>query len=139
MSRLGTVTTLGALPPSIQNELQDRISQLEALQQQVTSDVILTGRQGADISDHQVRLTALTNDISVLKAQIYTIDQGVVPKWRSSAQEIYNRAMQQLKDLADLRQKTETRGAYSGLVWGLGAAAVVAGLGYGIWRYKKRK
>jgi len=138
MRRVGTVTTLGVLPPDLHNDLQAQISQLEALQQQVLSDVILTGRQGADITQHKVRVDALSNDISILKAEIDQMDEGVVPQWKSQAAALYSTAMAQLQELADLRQKTETRGAYSGLLWGLGAAAVVAGIGYGVWRYRRK-
>lgn len=139
MTRRGTVTTLGALPPSIQNDLEARVSQLEALQQQVLGDVILTGRQGADITEHKNRVDAMTNDIAVLKAQIQTIDRGAVPTWQSQAQAVYDRAIAQLKELADLRQQTATRGAISGLTWGLVTAVVVAGVGYGIWRRRRRR
>lgn len=133
-----SVHMLGALGPDAQGALQNQVESLLALDEQALDDIILTGRQGADITHLQSQQRLLYANIKDLEAQIQTIDEGGVPAWQSQAAEVDRRYRAMLVELAEKRQRAATWGRLEGLWWGVGAVAAATALGYYVW-FRKRE
>lgn len=128
---------LGALSPTIQEEFEGQLGALEALQQQSLEDIILVGRAGADVSGYQARHDLLTNTIIELRARIQTMDDAGAAAWRTEAAAVHASFMTLLNELGARRVKLAESARLTGLWWGLGVAAVVGGVGWGVWRQRK--
>jgi hypothetical protein len=130
---------LGKLGPQTEGALQGQVGVMRALQEQALDDIILVGRQGADVTVLQQQHDLLANNIISLETEIQSMNEGEVDRWNAQAAEVEAGYRAQLNELAKLRQSTATGLALRGTWWGLGTAAVVAGLAYWIWFAKRRK
>lgn len=135
----GMVHHLGTLGPETQRSLEDVINRLRDLDEQVVDDIILTGRQGADVSAVMATRESLFDQTTALEATIQTMDEEDAEAWRAKASEISQQYQTLLAQTRDMRQSTWTGARIEGLAWGVGAAAGAAALAYYVWFRKRRR
>lgn len=133
------MSMLGAVSPQVQAAMEERVGQLEALEEQAINDVVLLGRQGANISRMQEVLDAVNDTIIELRAQIQQFNDDQAESWFSVADQTEVILRSLLQSLGGQRARAAEWARYQGLFWGLGVSAAVVGLAVYVWRKRKRR
>lgn len=133
------VRVLRGLSPSEHSLALDRYLAIEALLQQVISDLQTLQRQGADISALSARFEALSTEMVKLRADIETITDAELQAWAAEASRIEAAFSTLLDDTIMARSRAAERLEFRGLYWGLGAAAIAAVGAWAVWRGRRRR
>lgn len=130
---------LGALSPGMQGQIEDRLATLNALEEQVVHDLILVGRQGADVTDTQVQLDVLSEAIVGLDTEVLTMVDDEAGAWHGRADEVEAALRAMVDELATTRSRLQEGQRFIGLWWGIGVSAAVATTAWYVWRRRRRR
>lgn len=130
---------LGNLSPTAQTALADRLGVLHALREQALSDIVsLSKSQDQSVPAFQARYESLADEVAKLGDRLNTMPDTEIEGWRGSADSVERGLRTLLGETTRRRDIVEERLSGRGLVWGLGAFAVVAAVGGFVWWRSKR-
>lgn len=133
-----SVRMLGAMGPEAQNAVEAHLATLNALEEQVVNDLVLVGRQGANVGDITTSLDLASEQIRVLDAETLTLQDDDVADWHTRADRVEAALRSMLDKLGAKREGLQERQRFMGLWWGLGVSAGVATLAWYVWRKRRR-
>lgn len=139
MSGPFAVRLFGALAAPEHAQLLDQYSALDALLQQVISDLQSLMRQGYDVDALNRRYELYADQLTTLRGDIETLDSGDVGSWEQQAAAIEAGLSKLLDDTISARSRAAEGLQYRGLAWGLGAASVAVLGAWFVWRGRKRR
>ncbi len=134
---------IGAVSPEVDGQMVGLLENLYALNEQISNDIVLLGRQGASgavIDSLQQRNADFEAAVLVLQADRMVLeDDALTGAWLDRAASVGRTGAALVEATVKARGSAVERQRFMGLGWGLGAAAVVAGLGWFVWRQRKRR
>jgi hypothetical protein len=134
-----SVTVLRGLSANEHARLLDRYAAIDALLQQVISDLQSLERQGFDTAPFVDRFNVLSTQMVKLRADIETLESAENEVWEADASELEAALSTLLDDTIMARSRAAERLEFRGLWWGLGAAALVAAGSWAVWRGSRRR
>lgn len=135
---MAQIYMLKGLPPDVSDQLNAIVADLGVLEQQLVDDVILSGRDGVDVTSYQAKASALQDQIKVLQADLLTLDVSQEDAWKSRASSTRTMLLDQLDQLAAARESAQSGFHYKGLLLGLGVSAIVATIGIYVFEHRRR-
>ena len=131
---------LGAVSPEVDGRMSGVVEALLALDQQISNDITLLGRQGASIDVLQDQNAAFATSISLLQADRITAEDDLAAEaWFVRAAGVQASGEALLTSIVGKRSRAVEMQRFMGLGWGLGTAVVAAGLAWWVWRKRGGK
>lgn len=131
---------LGALSPAAQDGLTAASLELEDLHNQVILDLRSLADQGYDVVAYKIEADAVANKISLLKADLITIqdDPAAISAWRAGQEAANAQLRSLLARTGKDRQIAPELAQLRGLGWAVGVLAVATGVGIYVWRNRAK-
>lgn len=138
--------TLASLGPGLQTEIDSRLTPAAGMIEQAWGQLNQATSAGLSSDQQQIHELTLNKLETALKglhdeaANFKGSDSNsVLSDWDTRAQALVNDIHTELTALVALNQGSIASQGYVGLAWGLGIAAAVAGIGFLVWRQKRRR
>ncbi len=134
---------LGVVSPEVDGQMVGLLENLYALNEQISNDIVLLGRQGASaavIDGLQQRNADFEAAVLVLQADRMVLeDDASATAWLDRAARVGRTGADLVDATVKARGAAVERQRFMGLGWGLGSAVVVAGLGWWVWRNRGKR
>jgi hypothetical protein len=138
-----SMMALGAVSPEVDGQMVGLLQNLYALNEQISNDIVLLGRQGASaavIDSLQTRNGAFESAILLLQTDRVVIeDDASAGAWLDRAAQVGRTGADLVDATVKARGSAVERQRFMGLGWGLGSAVIVGGLGWLVWRQRGKR
>lgn len=134
------INYLGTPGPAATTSLNNAVADLEDLHVQAVLDLSILADQGVAVTGYKAELDALAEQISLLKADIVTMDDSAqaMTAWRTRADALNAKLRDVLKRTGSARQSAPELAQLRGLGWAVGVLAAATAVGVFVWTHRKK-
>jgi hypothetical protein len=133
---------LGVIGPEAQTDLDARMTQLDTTDQQVNNEIseaYSAGVEEVQVENWQLEYDALYERLFTLQVDAEQLEDAAYATFALSLADLQLDYEEMLGELFDAREGRRFRSSATGLAWGLGVAAGVAGILFGVYRYRGKR